>query len=134
VCGKGVPANPWELARNKITLDTMAYDENLAARIRDLSAGTADVREQKMFGGLAFLVRGNMAMAASGQGGLLARVDPDEGDRLLDGDRVTLMSIGGRRPMRGWLRVSAEMVSDDAALREWVDRAVAYAASLPPKG
>lgn len=111
----------------------MAYDEILAARIRDLSAGTADVREQKMFGGLAFLVHGNMAVAASAQGGLLARVDPDEGDRLLDGDRVTLMSISGRRPMRGWLRVSAELVCDDAALQEWVDRCLAYAGSLPPK-
>lgn len=111
----------------------MAYDEVLADRIRDLITGPADITEQKMFGGLAFLANGNMAIAASGQGGLLARVDPEEGDRLLDGDRVTLMSMGGRGPMRGWLRVSAELVTDDAALHEWVDRCVAHAGSLPPK-
>ncbi len=111
----------------------MAYDENLAGRIRDLIIGTADVSERKMFGGLAFLVNGNMAVAASGQGGLMARVDPETGDALVNGDTVEPMAMRGR-PMTGWLRVSTPAVADDEQLQEWIDRSVAYAASLPPKG
>ncbi|MGK8501008.1 TfoX/Sxy family protein [Nocardia asiatica] len=107
----------------------MAYDEELAERIRELIAPGPELTEQKMFGGLAFLIRGNMAVAASGQGGLLVRVDRDESEQLL-GDTVQPMVMGGRE-MVGWLRVTG--VDDDEALREWVERGVAYARTLPPK-
>lgn len=110
----------------------MAYDEALTDRIRDLIMGSADVSERKMFGGLAFLVDGHMAIAASANGGLLARVDPGEGDVLLDQEHVEPMVMRGR-PMRGWLRVDAELVDDDAQLQEWVDRCVGFASTLPPK-
>jgi hypothetical protein len=103
----------------------MAYDEELAARIRALvPKGTA---EKKMFGGLAFLVGGNMAIAASGQGGLLVRIDPVESDELVRATRAETMVMRGRA-MPGWLRVDA---GDDLA--EWVARGVDYAATLPPK-
>jgi len=104
----------------------MAYDEALAARIR---ARVGDAVEKKMFGGLAFLVGGNMAVAASGQGGLLVRVDPAESEELVATTNAELMEMGGRR-MSGWLRVD---VADDAELAEWVDRGVSYARTLPPK-
>ncbi|MBF6228219.1 TfoX/Sxy family protein [Nocardia abscessus] len=107
----------------------MAYDEELAERIRELIAPGPELTEQKMFGGLAFLIGGNMAVAASRQGGLLVRVGPDEGERLL-GDAAQPMIMGGRE-MVGWLRVTA--VDDDEVLREWVERGVAYARTLPPK-
>ncbi|MFE7743628.1 TfoX/Sxy family protein [Nocardia sp. NPDC057455] len=107
----------------------MAYDEELAERIRELIAPGPEVAERKMFGGLAFLIGGNMAVAASGQGGLLVRVEPEEGERLLD-DAVQPMVMGGRE-MVGWLRVTA--TDDDEVLREWVERGVAYARTLPPK-
>jgi hypothetical protein len=103
----------------------MAYDEELAARIRALvPRGTA---EKKMFGGLAFLVGGNMAVAASGQGGLLVRVDPAESDELVHTTRAETMVMRGRA-MQGWLRVDA---GDDVA--EWVARGIGYARTLPKK-
>ena len=111
----------------------MAYDEVLTERIRDLILGRADASERKMFGGLAFMVNGHMAIAASGQGGILARVDPAEGATLLEREHVGPMVMRGR-PMRGWLRVDGELVADDAQLQEWVDRCVAFTAALPPKG
>ena len=110
----------------------MAYDEALAARIRALVGDRSDLTEKKMFGGLAFLVGGNMAVAASGQGGILVRVDPDEGGRLLAETEAEPMEMRGRA-MSGWLRVPAERVADDAALGEWVARGTTYAGSLPPK-
>jgi len=110
----------------------MAYDEELAARIRALVGDRDDLTEQKMFGGLAFLVGGNMAIAASGQGGILVRVDPEESDELVASTSAELMEMRGRS-MRGWLRVAADDVSSDAALVEWVDRGTAYARSLPSK-
>lgn len=110
----------------------MAYDDELAARIRALIAGQAGLTEKKMFGGLAFLVGGNMAVAASGQGGLLVRVDPDESDSLVAATNAEVMVMRGRG-MRGWLRVGAADVSTDDALAEWVARGTAYAHSLPPK-
>ena len=110
----------------------MAYDEALAACIRDLVGGESDVTEQKMFGGLAFLVAGHMAVAASGQGGLLVRVDPAESDRLLATSGARLMEMRGRE-MRGWLRVDAGEVRTDRQLASWVDRGTAYARSLPAK-
>ncbi len=108
----------------------MAYDEVLAERIRGRIGGEAT--EKKMFGGLGFLVGGNLAVAASGQGGLLVRVDPDESDALLASTPATLMEMGGRS-MAGWLRVASEDLKTDEALADWVDRAAAYARSLPPK-
>ena len=110
----------------------MAYDEELAARIRALVGDRDDLTEQKMFGGLAFLVGGNMAIAASGQGGVLVRVDPEESDELVATTPAEPMETRGRS-MAGWLRVDAGHVSDDAALSEWVVRGTAYAGSLPPK-
>ena len=110
----------------------MAYDEELAARIRELVAGEANLSEQRMFGGLAFLVGGNMAVAASGQGGILVRVDPDESDSLVAATEATPMEMRGRQ-MTGWLRVAAEDVAAEDELAEWVERGTAYARSLPPK-
>jgi TfoX/Sxy family transcriptional regulator of competence genes len=110
----------------------MAYDEKLADRIRELVAGERGLKEQKMFGGLAFLVNGNMAIAASGQGGALVHVDPDEGDKLVEKTPASLMEMRGRE-MRGWLRVDAEDVRTKRQLAAWVDRGVGYARSLPPK-
>ncbi|MBL1074212.1 TfoX/Sxy family protein [Nocardia sp. 2] len=111
----------------------MAYDEKLAERIRDaLGPAVAEVVEKKMFGGLAFLVGGNMAVAASGKGGLLVRTDPENHAHLLHPPAVETMVMGGREA-RGWLRVTADAVADDAALDEWVERGVAYARTLPPK-
>jgi TfoX/Sxy family transcriptional regulator of competence genes len=106
----------------------MAYDEELADRIRSLVAGADGLTEQKMFGGLAFLVNGNMAVAASGQGGILVRVDPEESARFVETTSAEEMVMRGR-PMAGWLRVE----SAEAELPEWVERGVSYARSLPPK-
>ena len=94
----------------------MAYDEALAGRIRDLVGDEPDLTEQKMFGGLAFLIGGNMAVAASGQGGVLVRVDPDESDDLVATTPAELMEMRGRS-MRGWLRVAPEDVSSEKRAR-----------------
>jgi TfoX/Sxy family transcriptional regulator of competence genes len=110
----------------------MAYDEELAERIRTRLGDRADLTEKKMFGGLAFLVGGNMAIAASGQGGILVRVDPEESDELVEATAAEPMEMRGRE-MAGWLRVDAADVADDGALAEWVDRGAGYAGSLPPK-
>ena len=110
----------------------MAYDEDLANRIRELIAGDPDVTEQRMFGGLAFLVGGNMSVAASGQGGLMVRVDPDESAALVDQPHALPFEMRGRR-MQGWLRVDPEGVRTKRELEPWVRRGVAYARSLPPK-
>ena len=110
----------------------MAYDEELATRIRTLLGGRPGLTEQKMFGGLAFLVGGNMAVAARGGGGILVRVDPDTSDELVATTPAELMEMRGRH-MAGWLRVDSADVADDAALAEWVERGAGYAASLPPK-
>ena len=109
----------------------MAYDEELAARIRDLLADEAAVAEKKMFGGLAFLVNGNMAVAASGQGGLLVRVDPAESAELVETTPAMEMEMRGRS-MAGWLRLESAHVENDD-LVPWVNRGVAYAHSLPAK-
>ena len=110
----------------------MAYDEELAARIRGLVSAEPGLAEKKMFGGLAFLVGGNMAVGASGQGGLLVRVDPDETDSLLETTAAEPMVMRGRS-MAGWLRVAADNVATDADLRPWVERGVTFARSLAPK-
>jgi TfoX/Sxy family transcriptional regulator of competence genes len=110
----------------------MAYDRELAERIREHLAGESGVSERAMFGGLAFLVDGAMAVAASGQGGLLARVDPAEAPALLSSPGVTRMVMRGRE-MRGWLRVDAAALDADADLAAWVARGARYARSQPPK-
>jgi TfoX/Sxy family transcriptional regulator of competence genes len=110
----------------------MAYDEDLADRIRELVAGQKGLTEKKMFGGLAFLIRGNMAVAASGQGGILVRVDPDASAKLQATTKATPMVMRGKA-MDGWLRVDAEHVHQKRQLSSWVERGVTYARSLPAK-
>ena len=110
----------------------MAYDEELAARIRTLVAGEPALTEKKMFGGLAFLVGGNMAIAASGQGGLLVRVDPEQSDELVGATDAYVMEMRGR-PMAGWLRVDSEHLRTDRELAKWVELGTTYARSLPAK-
>ncbi len=109
----------------------MAYDHELADRIRELVAPEKGIVEQAMFGGLAFMVDGNMSVAASGQGGLLVRVDPDGADALLD-EHVQPMVMAGREA-RGWLLVDDAALDSVGELEQWVARGVAYARSLPPK-
>ncbi len=110
----------------------MAYDENLADRIRELIAGEAGLTEQRMFGGLAFLIGGNMAVAASGQGGVLVRVDPAESDALVATTSAHLMEMRGRT-MPGWLRVGPEDLGTKRQLAKWVELGTTYARSLPAK-
>ena len=110
----------------------MAYDEDLANRIRELIADADGVSEHRMFGGLAFLVGGHMSVAASGQGGLLVRFDPEETDQLLKKPHAQPLVMRGK-PMDGWLRVDAQGVRTKRQLEPWVRRGVAYARSLPPK-
>ncbi|RNL61367.1 TfoX family protein [Nocardioides marmoriginsengisoli] len=109
----------------------MAYDEDLADRIRELTQNQDALTEKRMFGGLAFLVNGNMAVAASGQGGLMLRVDPALSEEYVDDVHVTRMEMRGRE-LDGWLRVADEGLSD-AALARWVDVGTSYARSLPAK-
>ncbi|CAN5571388.1 TfoX/Sxy family protein [soil metagenome] len=111
----------------------MAYDEDLAHRIRELIAAEPDVTERQMFGGLAFLVAGNMSVAASGQGGLMVRVEPNETDALVAKPHAQTFEMRGRA-MQGWVRVDAQGVQTKRQLAPWVRRGVAYARSLPPKG
>src|SRR4029450_8727793 len=133
----------------------MAYDEQLADRIRSLASSEPALSEQKMFGGLAFLVNGNMAVAASGQGGLLVRVDPEESGELVETTSAEAMGLRRRsmpgaaggpvgaawaeemvmrgRSMAGWLRVESGAVEADDDLRAWVDRGLSFARSLPPQ-
>lgn len=110
----------------------MAYDEDLANRIRELIANEADISEQRMFGGLAFLVAGNMSVAAGGQGGLMVRVDPEATEALVAKPHARPFEMRGRE-MQGWLRVDAEGLRTKRQLEPWVKRGVAYARSLPPK-
>jgi TfoX/Sxy family transcriptional regulator of competence genes len=110
----------------------MAYDEDLANRVRELIAGEPDVTEMRMFGGLAFLVGGHMSVGASGQGGLMVRVDPAETDALVSRAHVRPFEMRGRA-MQGWLRVDAEGLRTKRQLEPWVTRGVAFARSLPRK-
>jgi TfoX/Sxy family transcriptional regulator of competence genes len=111
----------------------VAYDEDLANRIRARMAGESAVTEMKMFGGLAFLISGNMSVTASRQGGLLLRIDPEQTDELLTEPHAEPFVMRGR-PIDGWLRVEAEGVKTQAQLERWVARGVGYARSLPAKG
>jgi TfoX/Sxy family transcriptional regulator of competence genes len=110
----------------------VAYDTELADRIRELLAAEPGVDEKRMFGGLAFLINGNMAVAASGRGGLMVRVPPEETEQLLQHDHVAPMVMAGRET-RGWVRVADDGVRTIRQLRSWVRRGAGYAASLPPK-
>jgi TfoX N-terminal domain len=110
----------------------MAYDEDLANRIRELLGSERGTEEKRMFGGLAFLINGNMSVAASGQGGLLVRVPPDDTDKLLERAHVSAMVMAGREA-RGWLRVDSDGVKTKRQLQSWVTRGVGYTRSLPPK-
>ena len=110
----------------------MAYDVELAAWIRELVAEEPGVTEQKMFGGLGFLVHGNMAIAASSHGGALVRVDPAESDAIVAGSSARPMEMRGRQ-MKGWLRVGGEHLRTKRELAMWVELGTAYARSLPPK-
>jgi hypothetical protein len=110
----------------------VAYDEDLANRIRELVGTEAGLAEKRMFGGLAFLINGNMSVSASSQGGLLVRVDPADTDDLVRDPHAARFEMRGRR-MDGWLRVAPEGVRTKRELQRWVGRGVAYARSLPPK-
>ena len=110
----------------------MAYDEDLANRIRELLAGEKGITEMKMFGGLAFLINGNMSVGASGQGGLMLRVEPEETDKLAEKPHTRPFEMRGKA-MQGWLRVDSEGLRTKRQLEPWVRRGVAYARSLPPK-
>jgi TfoX/Sxy family transcriptional regulator of competence genes len=110
----------------------MPYDEQLADRIRKLLADEPDLTEKKMFGGIGFMVGGNMAVGASSQGGILVRVDPEQSDELVATTDAYPMEMRGRQ-MTGWLRVDAEHVREGGELSKWVGLGTAYARSLPAK-
>jgi TfoX/Sxy family transcriptional regulator of competence genes len=110
----------------------MAFDEELAGRIRRLIGDDPDLTERKMFGGLAFLIGGNMAIAASAQGGAMVRVDPQDSHALLATTSATMVEMRGRL-MPGWLRVGPDDLRTDAELTQWVQRGTGYARSLPAK-
>ena len=110
----------------------MAYDEELADRIRELLEGKADLTERKMFGGLAFLIGGNIAVGASGQGGILVRADPEQSEKLVATTKARFMEMRGRE-MKGWLRVDSEDVRTKRQLAKWVELGVTFARSLPAK-
>jgi hypothetical protein len=113
-------------------LTHVAYDEDLANRIRELLSAHRGVQEKSMFGGLAFLIGGNMAVAASGSGGLMVRVPPDDTATLLVRDHVSPMVMAGRE-IRGWVRVADDGVKTKRQLEGWVKRGAEYATSLPAK-
>jgi TfoX/Sxy family transcriptional regulator of competence genes len=110
----------------------MAYDAELVERIRELLTPEPGVDEKRMFGGLAFLINGHMAVAASGQGGLLVRVPPDETDKLLDRAHVSPMLMAGREA-RGWLRVEPDGLKTTRQLHSWVNRGLNHVRTLPSK-
>ena len=110
----------------------MPYDEELARRIRELVSDEPGVTEKRMFGGLAFLVNGNMSVSASSQGGLLLRVDPEETDALTAEPHAEPFVMRGRA-MQGWLRVAPEGVRTKRELEQWVRRGVTYARAIPGK-
>ncbi|MEA2131624.1 MAG: hypothetical protein QOJ85_4515 [Solirubrobacteraceae bacterium] len=110
----------------------MAYDEDLANRVRELLAGEDAITERKMFGGLAFLLHGHMSVSASRNGGLLVRINPSDTEAALARRHVTLMQMGGRT-MDGWITVAPEGLKTKHQLSAWVTRGIAFARTLPPK-
>jgi TfoX/Sxy family transcriptional regulator of competence genes len=120
------------IAQSGPKIAAMAYDEDLANRIRELVGGEFRVTEKKMFGGLAFLIGGNMAVAASGEGGIMVRVDPAQSDDLVASTDARPAVMRGR-PMAGWLRVAPEHLRTKRQLAKWVQLGTKYASSLPAK-
>lgn len=110
----------------------MTYDEQLADRVRAEIGDLPALTERRMFGGLAFLVHGNLALAANREGALMVRCDRDEADAIVDSGAAEFVVMRGR-PMRGWLSVAVDQMGTKEHLARWVDLAVAYATSLPPK-
>jgi TfoX/Sxy family transcriptional regulator of competence genes len=115
-----------------VSIFAMAYDEDLANRVREQLADEPAITEQQMFGGLAFMLRGNMCVGVSGQGGLMVRIEPDSTDEALAQPHARPFEMRGR-PMRGWIRVATEGLESDEQLADWVRRGRAFAGSLPPK-
>ena len=112
----------------------VAYDEGLADRVRELIAARDGVSEQKMFGSLCFLIGGNLAVCARKEGELLVRLDPEDAQKAAAEDGVRIAEMGPRkRRMKGWVFVTADVLSDDEGLSEWVDAGADFAASLPAK-
>jgi TfoX/Sxy family transcriptional regulator of competence genes len=107
-------------------------DADLPDRLREVLQDEGDMSEKRMFGGIAFLVNGNMAVSASGQGGLLLRVGPEQADQLLDRPHASIAVMRGRE-MRGWMRIASEGIETMGQLREWARHGVDFARSLPPK-
>lgn len=124
--------NPRRLRVVAGTLSGMAYDEELAHRLREALQDESELTEQRMFGGLAFMLGGHMAVAASGRGGILLRIDPARADELVDGKAARRFEMRGRA-MNGWLDLDPAAVATDESLRQWVAHGVRYARSLPPK-
>ena len=110
----------------------MAYDTELADRIRELLSQEADVGERAMFGGLAFMVRGHMTAVASGQGGLMVRADPTATPKVVAETSATRAVMRGKE-MDGWLRLPSADVATDTELQRWIQQAVAYVATLPSR-
>ena len=110
----------------------MAYDESLAERIRELTVDEPPLIERKMFGGLGFMLHGNVAFTASGRGGLMVRINPDDGDRFTAAPGVERFEMNGRR-MSGWLHIAPDQLATDKALSEWLSVGLDFAATLPPK-
>ncbi|MCL8010877.1 TfoX/Sxy family protein [Streptomyces sp. AS02] len=109
----------------------MAYDEGLAERIRERLGADPEISEKRMFGGLAFLYRGNMAVGVTGDD-LMVRVGPEATDAALARPGARIFDMTGR-PMRGWVVVEGTAVAEDKALGTWVEEGRAFAAGLPPK-
>jgi hypothetical protein len=111
----------------------MAYDEQLAERVRDVVGARSGVVEKKMFGGLGWMINGNMAVCVMSTGGLIVRIDPEDTDAVLREPGVSTFGREGAKPMRGMVIVDADAVAEDAVLADWVDRGADRAASMPPK-
>ena len=111
----------------------MPYDRQLAERVRDLIAPRDGLTEKKMFGGIGWMLNGNMAVGVMSKGGLIVRVEPDETEALIAQPHVSTFGREGSRPMKGFVIVDPDSLEDDAALADWVDRGTARASALPPK-
>ncbi len=109
----------------------MAYDEGLADRVRELLAERDGISEKKMFGGLSFLLDGNMCCGVA-RDDLVVRLSPEEAERALAELHARPMDFTGR-PLKGFVYVSPQGVADETSLLDWIDRAVRFAGSLPPK-
>jgi hypothetical protein len=130
----GTPTPPDRplLAVRRCDTVVVAYDEDLANRIRDIVKDEPGLTEKRMFGGLAFLINGNMAVSASGQGGMLLRVDPTDTPALVRRPEASRFVMRGRE-MDGWLRIDLTGLATKRQLKSWVSRGVSYARSLPAK-